>query len=730
MPPTPNDPILQPTGDRQLRDGLGAVGHAFFTFSSLSDVQRAAIPVIARGINALVCAATAAGKTEAVVAPLAWRLRGSQRNAVKGPQLLAIAPTRALVADLAERLRIPFAQLDWRCEAQTSDFAGAAVEPEVLITTPESLDSMLVRRLQRHRGEPVGHLLENIGAVFIDEAHCFDSSVRGDQLIFLLTRLRKLRATALRNGWSADAGVQICAASATIHEPNALATRLLGGAAQAIVCRGSRPIDVMTAANEWRRIKPNDRAFDWSKALPHTTSPEKIQDMVWQVLRTPDCRKILIFVPSRSQCDLLGRDLRRYLSKHRDIWVESHHGSLSREHRQRAETEFRARRDAALVATNTLEVGVDIGDVDVVAVIGAPSDTSALLQRIGRGGRRTGLTRILAIARNSIDGAALASQLVSAAAGELERKQRFCRWDAFPQQAISYIRQNQSLGRSRSALTELARDAWGLPDTQAIAEAVIDAWRNEGRVSELRGKLHLAGSWDHYAEGSESDHTIHSNIRSNSVGVAVRNEATGEIIGDIPATSGTNVTIGGRQHRIVRLDDEITVTPVDESDSDASNDTPQYGGRRRPISETFAGHVRRGCGLEDDHLLIAKIGAEHVAFHFGGELYEAALRAVLPEWCEKSAITGIAVRVTRPITAGELNAFATVKLERFVRLQGLRLLGDEGLGRFAEDAQAAGREAMMQELNFERRFTNWIKTRVILPVADLGNFPQLAALFA
>ena len=101
----------------------------------------------------------------------------------------------------------------------------------------------------------------------------------------------------------------------------------------------------------------------------------------------------------------------------------------------------------------------------------------------------------------------------------------------------------------------------------------------------------------------------------------------------------------------------------------------------------------------------------------------------LPDWCEKSAITGLAVRVTRPITGSELSAFSNAKLERFVRLQGLRLLGDEGLGRLAEDAQAAGCEAMMKELNFERRFTDWIRTRVVLPVADLGKFPQLAALF-
>src|SRR5687767_7316801 len=90
--------------DRCLRDGLGDVGRAFFTFSSLSDVQRASILPIAEGSNTLVCAATAAGKTEAVIAPLAWRLRNNLGNAGQGPRLLAVAPTRALVADLTARL--------------------------------------------------------------------------------------------------------------------------------------------------------------------------------------------------------------------------------------------------------------------------------------------------------------------------------------------------------------------------------------------------------------------------------------------------------------------------------------------------------------------------------------------------------------------------------------------------------------------------------------------------
>ena len=82
--------------------------------------------------------------------------------------MLGVAPTRALVADLTARLEAPLARIGWRCGAQTSDFAGAESAPEILITTPESLDSMLVRRFWREDGKVAGHLLSGVSAVFVD----------------------------------------------------------------------------------------------------------------------------------------------------------------------------------------------------------------------------------------------------------------------------------------------------------------------------------------------------------------------------------------------------------------------------------------------------------------------------------------------------------------------------------------------------------------------------------
>lgn len=701
--------------DRRLRDGLGDVGQAFFNFPSLSAIQRAAIPVIATGSNALVCAATAAGKTEAVIAPLTWAVRRTAAPAGSGPRLLAVAPTRALVADLVARLETPLARLGWRCAAQTSDFAGADSEPEFLITTPESLDSMLVRRVRREGGEFTGHLLANVAGVFVDEAHCFDCTPRGDQLMFLLARLRKLRETARTNGWTTTAEFQICAASATVPEPQVLAERLLGAGAQAIVCPGSRPIDILTSEGDWMRLDDNMRPSDLAPLLPRATDFREVCDLIELALRAEGCRKALVFVSSRKQCDLLARDLRSLLRQKREIWVDAHHGSLSREHRRNAEDSFNRQRDAVLVATNTLEVGVDIGDVDVVVLLGSPADTASLLQRIGRGGRRVGLTRIIPMTRHAMDAAAMASELTTAVQGELEHRIRIRRWDVLPQQVISYIRQNRGSGRSKATLAELTAAVWREADTVDICAEALRAWILDGRLEERRGRLHIAGAWDRFAEQADDDATVHSNINSTGVALAVRDERSGEIIGHIERLDEgqKTITLGGQSHRIVHRDEELIVTPATDRAADAKDDTPNYGGRRRPVSEPFAAHVGRGCGFDLGQTPVVQTPEGLLWFHFGGELFATMLRKIHPRLILGAVLPGVAFRVVPGFETVDLLRHDSRVLQRFIENSGISILGDDGLGRFASDLPAATGNAFLAEHRLLDRFTTWLSTRTV-----------------
>lgn len=703
----------EPHLDRRLRDGLGDVGRAFFDFPELSEVQRAAIPLIAEGRNVLVCAATATGKTEAVIAPIVWRLRKNAARREAGLRLLAIAPTRALVADLVARLQLPLAQLGWRCAAQTSDFRGKATEPEVLVTTPESLDSMLVRDLRQNQGEAVGHLLANVGAVFIDEAHCFDASARGDQVTFLLTRLCRLRESAVARRWAKDAVVHLCAASATVPTPEWLGSHLLGPGSQVVSCPGGRAIEILTEAGTWHRLQADHGPAEVAMLLPSAPDMETVSDCLWQGMKSAECRKALVFAPSRRQCDLLSRELRRRLLPRRALWVGAHHGSLARKERQDAETAFHQNRDSILVATNTLEVGIDIGDVDIVVLIGAPPDTSSLLQRIGRGGRRSGLTRVLAVARHAADRAALASQLTAAAAGVLDAKYRFPRWDVFPQQVISYIRQNRELGRPTSSLCDLAAAVWPSADTRPKAEELVRYWLRDGYLVEQRGRLHLGSNWGHFAAHADGDFLMHSNIRAGAVGTAIRDNRSGEVIGHVGSLDETSstVTIAGRRHRIVAAGEEILVAPVGDADADERDDTPRYAARRRPISEAYAGHVRRGLGFGACDAPVLHTTSGLVWFHFGGELFETCLRITHSECIAAPVIPGIAVKVYNKVPKLNLNQTTRGLIRAEESRLVLTALNSEGAGRFAEQVPESMWGELGDELHLPTRYEQWLESR-------------------
>ena len=160
----------------------------FARHGNLTPVQQQAIPSILDGKNTLVMAATATGKTEAVIAPLLERyclgpIRQPKRTLPPSRlRILYICPTRALVRDLYERLRVPFAALELSLVMKSGDTGPVSTKrpPTVLITTPESTDSLLTR---------APRLLTQLEAVVLDEIHLFDGGPRGDHLRCLLRRI-------------------------------------------------------------------------------------------------------------------------------------------------------------------------------------------------------------------------------------------------------------------------------------------------------------------------------------------------------------------------------------------------------------------------------------------------------------------------------------------------------------------------------------------------------------
>ncbi len=201
----------------ELKDHLVHTWSPFFgRFGNFTPIQLQAIPPILQGQDTLVIAATASGKTEAVVAPLLERLLQ------KGPiepgllRILYICPTRALVRDLVERLQTPLENLGISLALKTGDTGpvAAANPATLLITTPESTDSLLTR---------IPRLFIPLQAIVLDEIHLFDRTPRGDHLRCLLNRIERIRTYAQPDTPPA----QRIALSATVPDPAGVAARYL-----------------------------------------------------------------------------------------------------------------------------------------------------------------------------------------------------------------------------------------------------------------------------------------------------------------------------------------------------------------------------------------------------------------------------------------------------------------------------------------------------------------------
>jgi ATP-dependent Lhr-like helicase len=236
----------------------------FARYGNFTPAQLAAIPPLLDGHNVILCAATASGKTEAALAPLIERRLPPDR-AESRLTLLYLLPTRALIADIANRLAAPLERLRVRLAVKTHDFDTFAPRrpADLLLTTPESLDALLATRPKT---------LTRVRAVVIDELHVLDGEARGDHLRVLLNRLRQVRAFAAASGDAPDAQIQYVALSATIVEPAAVAARYFPVATVVVTPGGRdrqlelRPLDA-DAPDELLATLGEFRARGWRKGL-------------------------------------------------------------------------------------------------------------------------------------------------------------------------------------------------------------------------------------------------------------------------------------------------------------------------------------------------------------------------------------------------------------------------------------------------------------------------------
>jgi ATP-dependent Lhr-like helicase len=332
-------------------------------------LQQESIPQVLAGRHAILLAPTAGGKTEAAFFPVLSRMLSENWT---GLSVLYLCPIKALLNNLDVRLSGYCNLVGRRSGIWHGDIRDAEKRsvlrdtPDCLLTTPESLEVMLVSKRTDEET-----LFKNLQVVIVDEIHSFAGDDRGWHLLALLERVTKI----------AGREMQRIGLSATIGNPAGLLDWLSGH------CQGERVV-----------IAPEERVL--AKATVELDFVANLDNAAIVISRLHRGEKRLVFTDSRSRVEQLAARLRAGR-----VQTYVSHSSLSVEERKRAEQAFTEGSDCVIVATSTLELGIDVGDLDRVIQIDAPATVSSFLQRMGRTGRRTGAPRnclFLATSRSAL----------------------------------------------------------------------------------------------------------------------------------------------------------------------------------------------------------------------------------------------------------------------------------------------------------------------------------------
>lgn len=332
--------------------------------------QQAALPKLLEGKNVLLISPAGTGKTEAAFLPALHLILTSPARE-PGIKIIYITPLRALNRDLLDRLGRWCRELDLRISVRHGDTATrerrlqALIPPDVMITTPETLQILLL-------GKRLRNYLQSVRLVIVDEVHELADNKRGAQLAVTLERLRKLKG----------GDFQLVGLSATIGSPEEVARFLVGKN------RNCEIVDV-SVAREVRIsvLYPTPKKADEALAAKLYTFPAVAARLRAMRELIEKHGSTLVFTNTRATAEVLASRFRLWDVK---FPIGVHHGSLSAFTRLRGERGLKQGELKSLICTSSMELGLDIGGVDLVIQYNSPRQATRLLQRVGRSGHRIG----------------------------------------------------------------------------------------------------------------------------------------------------------------------------------------------------------------------------------------------------------------------------------------------------------------------------------------------------
>ncbi|MEX0430126.1 ligase-associated DNA damage response DEXH box helicase [Spiribacter insolitus] len=532
-----------------------------------------------RGESGLIHSATGSGKSLAawggpLIEGLSEADRGDRRG---GLRVLWITPLRALAGDTVNNLAAAAAGvgLDWRVEKRTGDTGSSARArqrqrpPEVLVTTPESLSLLLSYR-------DAARQFRNLNTVVVDEWHELIGTKRGVQLELCLARLRRL-APGLRTwGLSATLGNLEEARDCLLGEDSASGRLIQGPPA--------RPIDIRTL------LPAADTRFPWAGHL----GTQLIDDVI-DALETP--KSCLLFTNTRSQAELWFESLLRA----RPDWLEGlglHHGSIDRSLRERIEAGLAAGQFRCVVATSSLDLGVDFSPVDQVIQVGSPKGVARLAQRAGRSGHQPGRdSRILCVPTHALELVEIAAARRAWAAGEVEARRPLRHsLDVLAQHLVTLATGDGFEAdhlleeiRTTHAYSGLGDDAWQwVLEFVTRGGPVLEAYPDFQRV--VRGS---DGVYRIAGRAQASRHRMSIGTITSDAAIAVRYQRGGHI-GTIEESfiarlkPGDAFLFAGRSLELIRVRD---LTAFVKRAGSRRQAVPRWQGGRLPLSTALAGRV-------------------------------------------------------------------------------------------------------------------------------------------
>ncbi|WP_199044215.1 DEAD/DEAH box helicase [Glycomyces salinus] len=634
----------------------GLVHHIANTLGwpDLRPLQKEAVAPILDGEDAILLAPTAGGKTEASSFPLISAM-ASENWA--GLSVLYLCPIKALLNNLAPRLEAYAGWLGRTVGLWHGDVSAGAKDrmraepPNILLTTPESLEGLLIST------KTETDFFADLRAVVVDEVHAFAADDRGWHLRAVLERLSRLAGRPL----------QRVGASATVGNPDELLTWLQGSGA------GRRPGRVIAPGVAFPGAEAPEQPPEGEVELDYVGSVSNAAKVIAALHRG---EKRLVFCDSRKLVEQLAGWLREY-----GVTVFLSHSSLSVGERRRAEQAFAEARDCVIVATSTLELGIDVGDLDRVIQINAPKTVASFLQRFGRTGRRAGSVRNCLFL-------ALDSRGLMDAAGLLRLWGRHWVEPIEPPPGPNHIVAQQVLAlclQEKRIGNRLWPESWnGLEPFGAAAKPIVDYLVAEGFLETDGGMLFVGPNAEkrfgtkHFADltavfCAPPEFTVmHGREEVGQVdpSILIPEEGRGP----------SNILLAGRTWYPKHIDWKRRLCHVEPVDGDGSAKWSSIGlptgksfeltqsiravllGEDPPVAITERAErtladlrEKHADHVDPDNLLIRREGSELRWWTWAGYRANLTLQASLEGFARADGVTDFALRLENDLTPGQLS---------------------------------------------------------------------------